>query len=112
MAAAFQNNKIIETFFFKLNSRANTGEAGAYDELGVLGGVLHSSKITANVIIRQFENLTMEYNYFPFQPQHIYVETRNGITLPEISLKETRQITFYSHQVSIDKPECMNTYII
>jgi hypothetical protein len=44
MAAAFQNNKIIETFFFKLNSRANTGEAGAYDELVVLGGV-HGVKI-------------------------------------------------------------------
>lgn len=44
MAAAFQNNKIIETFFFKLNSRANTGEAGAYDELVVLGAV-HGVKI-------------------------------------------------------------------
>ena len=44
MAVAFQYDEIIEPLFFKLNSRANASEAGAYDELVELGGV-HGVKI-------------------------------------------------------------------
>ena len=72
MAAAFNNNKVIETGFFKLYGCTYTGKSCPYNKL-VEMGVVHMPKIAANSIpakygmkqIRQFDTVIIEYNNGP-----------------------------------------------